>query len=948
MAGGGPRRDYKEGTQLVLEISSSKAEKTPPKTLQGSRQNFEGIKEKEGDREGKTNPLAIPSIYSTKEESRRTPLDPRSLTIKYVHKLPIIQDANRPGDQVPTPKGILDCFSGSPGRLLAHPYRPIQTPIHGLQIQGPVLPVSCVTFRTMCRSESFYKSNVTCSESPGRSGYLVSPVPGRPSADCTNKRGVQSDCAESPGNYQQIGTTCEREEVTTYTRSAVRVARHRLGSTCFHSTSSRREAPMPSGESEVNHNFEVLNKEDGDEGTRIMQLDRTERPQYTASHVHDKNNTEGVLKISSRHTHTNSKESEDEIMRLDQGNLFSSTARVTKTRFDHPDGRESVGMGDTYKPDVLQRQIRPVNGVLHQRQGNVDNLVCTSDGVTGEYHNSDTLRQLVCTTSTEERRVNDLPPVLLSGIDLEESGCLQLDSQNIPHSGDIQRPGRSALEGYATVHGMDSHNSGFPENSQDKPKPTGGSFRYKAEQQARDFCVTLSGSDGGSSERSCDTLGRVGSPLHVPTNSITFEGFESTDPILIQKRNSDYSRYTHKTMVHDTSITVRSVNTNRSHTTTGSDRQGRSPTQSYKTSRVAVIRRAYQERLKSSQRTINLLSEPIRQSSINDYQVKWKKFCSYMTKHDITPDQLSLGDVLDFLDHLFEDKGLLPSTVAHYRSSLTVPLKLAFQIDLNDSAVSQLLRAMKIKRPNTPVTAPVWSLNKVLEHLDNLPNRIPLATLLQKTAFLLLLSTGYRLSELHACVREEEFCSISKDLKLSLRPHSSFLAKNECPQKRWTHKTISTLRLQDGSVSNLCPVKSLSEYLRRTSRITRGKLLIHPSTQEALSMHQLGTFIRKLIWEADPVRGAKPHDVRKYASSYSFSETMDVTGVINALRWKSPHTFFKFYMCALPPLSHTVSLPQTHQTMTNMENLRSRAASSYEEVADDQPGNSPTNLQKCS
>ena len=121
-----------------------------------------------------------------------------------------------------------------------------------------------------------------------------------------------------------------------------------------------------------------------------------------------------------------------------------------------------------------------------------------------------------------------------------------------------------------------------------------------------------------------------------------------------------------------------------------------------------------------------------------------------------------------------------------------------------------------------------------------------------------------------------------------LRPHPSFLAKNECPKQRWSHRAINHLKLPDGSNSQLCPVRSLQEYLRLTSQIRKGSLFIHPSTRKSLSIHQLSKYICKIILQADPDTGAKVHDIRKYAASCTLAENMEVSEMVNAFQWSSP------------------------------------------------------------
>ena len=124
---------------------------------------------------------------------------------------------------------------------------------------------------------------------------------------------------------------------------------------------------------------------------------------------------------------------------------------------------------------------------------------------------------------------------------------------------------------------------------------------------------------------------------------------------------------------------------------------------------------------------------------------------------------------------------------------------------------------------------------------------------------------------------------------------------------------------------------SLAEYLRRTSRIKTGSLLIHPSTQKPLSKYQLSAYACKIIHNADPQKKAKPHDIRKYAASCSLAATMNITGMINALQWKSPYTFWKFYMSPTVPLTVPATLPRV-DNLNPGENTSPHTTSDYTEA----------------
>ena len=179
--------------------------------------------------------------------------------------------------------------------------------------------------------------------------------------------------------------------------------------------------------------------------------------------------------------------------------------------------------------------------------------------------------------------------------------------------------------------------------------------------------------------------------------------------------------------------------------------------------------------------------------------------------------------------------------------------------------------------------------------------------LLRKTAFLLLLATGWRISELHACVRDTEFCRFSGE-SLLIRPHPSFLDKNESTQARWDHKEIKVLKISDNVISNLCPVTTLKDYLKGTKQIKTGDLFLTPDNKK-MSIHKLSSHLCSLILQADPNTKAKIHDVRRYAASCTLAETMLMGDLVSSMNWSNQATFVKFYLTQTDPLDRPVALP---------------------------------------
>ena len=95
--------------------------------------------------------------------------------------------------------------------------------------------------------------------------------------------------------------------------------------------------------------------------------------------------------------------------------------------------------------------------------------------------------------------------------------------------------------------------------------------------------------------------------------------------------------------------------------------------------------------------------------------------------------------ILNFLAFFF-DKKLQTSSGPQYKSALSVPLRLQ-NVDLSDSLVTSLLRAMFLQQPKTPIATPVLYLNKVITYIEDPPPVLVIETSLRQCTSPLLLVT---------------------------------------------------------------------------------------------------------------------------------------------------------------------------------------------------------------
>jgi hypothetical protein len=101
--------------------------------------------------------------------------------------------------------------------------------------------------------------------------------------------------------------------------------------------------------------------------------------------------------------------------------------------------------------------------------------------------------------------------------------------------------------------------------------------------------------------------------------------------------------------------------------------------------------------------------------------MQWSIFVNWCVGRAIDPIKVSVQQLADFFAHLFEDKGLLPSTIKGYRSSITRTLTIPCGTDFsNNDFLSLLIRNFDLERPKQKRLVSQWDLGLVLSAL-NLP-----------------------------------------------------------------------------------------------------------------------------------------------------------------------------------------------------------------------------------
>ena len=851
--------------------------------------------EEKSDRKSQGSQVSEQNLYRTKERFIRRKDDPRLINPKYPHKVPILQNANYQRSKTITPKTLLDSVDRLPGGILACSNKPQEETLPRLQVEEPELAIQ--------------SHSGSCHQVASRGRYLVPPIPRRPSDNCSYKGRLPPEVKTSNSHIGISRVDYQLTKVSFDSSPSVRMVGSPLQPQLTHSKYSQGEDAPASTSSETSDFRRVYNCKESNEVTGYGQLGEPTRRNCQIVAPQDKENNQILQKIELRHSSETRQSYEVRTLQMDFRHPNSPVSGKPPSRSSDPDRCDFGGMGIQSTQLQVLGDIRRDNVLLNKRPGVANSLVLSSNDRREGTSYPDPLRQLSSNCSNQEERFSSLLPIIPLRINLEESCQVPMDPVHLPYQGSLQCDSRSTVKESSDFHRMVSPSRCISDDSEVESQSSDRLICNQPQQSASNIHLPLSRRESSSYRCPINFVGQVESSVHLPSDEPYFEGFGQDNSISTRISNFNNARVTDETLVHGSPTSDDSLETHRSTSTTDSSRQASSQSNSYETSRVETLRTAYEKRFPNCSEGINLMIAPLRKNSIGDYQAKWIRFIDFLKSENIRPDKVSISDVIRFLVSLFKSN-LKATTVNHYKTALTKPILAAFNIDIKTQELSDLIRSMQIVRPSLPSVEPQWNLNKVLNHIN--VNNLILSDrdLLRKSAFLLLLATGWRISELHACVRSDDYCKFSNS-SLRIRPHPNFLAKNEKLSNRWKTKNINSLVLNNGGISRLCPVATLRSYLQRSKRDKDGPLFqLVSMNAKPLTKHNLSTEICKLILEADPDAKAKVHDVRKYASSYSLAETMvSPEELSRSIGWNSPATFFKYYMSSVEPLDSEVMLP---------------------------------------
>lgn len=301
-----------------------------------------------------------------------------------------------------------------------------------------------------------------------------------------------------------------------------------------------------------------------------------------------------------------------------------------------------------------------------------------------------------------------------------------------------------------------------------------------------------------------------------------------------------------------------------------------------------------------SQNTADLLVKAWRANTVTNYSAfvpKWQNFCE---KHSIDWMHPTKNQVIEFFHERLYVHGDTYYALTKLKSVLHFFCKILFPHSDFDAILHLLARALFAAKPPIPITnkpQKVWDVTKVLNYLEALPSldQIPLPDLAKKTAMLLMLASCRRQHEIRNLDLNSVMCTSSYVKFTLMKPAKNYTLATHRANPNIQEICIPALPAQP----KLCPVRCLTEYIKRTKDIRASSKLFITLTPP---FKQLGrdTFSRWLktvmVRSGIDLKVFQGHSVRKSASSHLFQCSQSFDLLLQHCGWANKHVFVKHYL----------------------------------------------------
>ncbi|XP_066596619.1 uncharacterized protein [Prorops nasuta] len=259
-------------------------------------------------------------------------------------------------------------------------------------------------------------------------------------------------------------------------------------------------------------------------------------------------------------------------------------------------------------------------------------------------------------------------------------------------------------------------------------------------------------------------------------------------------------------------------------------------------------------------------------------------------KSEIYPQIPQAQDLARFIAHLFLKEGLAYNTILVYKSAIVTFCAGGPSEGIGaDFLVKQMLKAIAVSRPKE-IKSPTWDAEILLNWLLAKTDNLSFYEVSRRTASLLLLASGRRISDM-------TLLKISKDFLINLGNEiimwPSYGSKTDRPNFRQSGWKLS--RHQNIWI---CPITWLRVLLKKSEERRLGSnieelFITVTGTVKAATKTIIAGWIKSALKDAGIE--ASPGSVRAAVASKSWIEDVPIQQILDRGNWRCAETFRKFY-----------------------------------------------------
>lgn len=315
-----------------------------------------------------------------------------------------------------------------------------------------------------------------------------------------------------------------------------------------------------------------------------------------------------------------------------------------------------------------------------------------------------------------------------------------------------------------------------------------------------------------------------------------------------------------------------------------------------------------------SERVASTMASARRESTSRTYDARINRYRSWCEERNVDPISAPVTEVAEFLQDLFDKNKFTPSTIAGYKSAISLVHQEVNGVPLGQvSDLCKQITGMYQKRPTKKSLVPNWSLPLVLNMLNKHPfeplEKADIKYVTLKTVFLVAVASGRRVSEIHALSADSHHLRWECNGKgVRLLTNLQFVAKNEAPKYPGRDIFLASF---DQFISSpeeglMCPCRALSVYLKKTKPVrnlesrlflTFKKGSTHGASKDTISRWLVQTVKSAYeLAEDQDFEIARAHDTRSLSTSWALFHGVSMEEIMRAAFWAAETTFTSFYM----------------------------------------------------